>query len=87
MDTCARTAARSLTHGRLRDPFYYGALGPRLAAFVLLGMHLALFAQTPNTVAGGVDLPLATLGSAFALVGLAVWEHLWVVAGQEPPLS
>ena len=73
----ARAAARAITKGRFRDLFLVAA-GSRLAAFVMLVAHFWI---------GGAVLPLTTLASAFALVGLAVWEHVYVLAGQEPPLS
>ena len=57
----------------------------RFVAFLALFAHFYVAAtvtgpQPPAT-------PFATIASAFALVGLGVWEHIYVVAGQEPPLS
>jgi Fe-S-cluster-containing dehydrogenase component/formate-dependent nitrite reductase membrane component NrfD len=69
----AARAARLLSRGSLRTEFWAGVF--------TLGSCVALAAVL-------VDRPLFSLaGPVLALLGLGIWEHLWVKAGQEPPLS
>jgi Fe-S-cluster-containing dehydrogenase component/formate-dependent nitrite reductase membrane component NrfD len=86
----ARQAARTLTHGRLRDALLMGVVAPRAVALVVLVGHFLIGAATGGAgqlADGSMPLPFSALGAAFALVGIGAWEHLYVVAGQEPALS
>jgi formate-dependent nitrite reductase membrane component NrfD len=65
-------AARFLTHRRAAW-FWGGAMA--------LGILLPLFSLTL------VGEPLQGLAAAVALAGLYIYEHLWIEAGQAPPLS
>jgi Fe-S-cluster-containing dehydrogenase component/formate-dependent nitrite reductase membrane component NrfD len=82
----ARQAARVLTQGRLKDALLVGVFGTRLVAFLALASHFYMAVVAPP-VPGSNDWLLTTGAGAFALVGLGAWEHLYVTAGQEPPLS
>jgi Fe-S-cluster-containing dehydrogenase component/formate-dependent nitrite reductase membrane component NrfD len=73
----ATLAARLLTGGGLRHRFWAGVvLGGVVAPLVLIVIG-TLAASTP----------LVVLAAALALVGLWLWEDLWVRAGQSIPLS
>jgi Fe-S-cluster-containing dehydrogenase component/formate-dependent nitrite reductase membrane component NrfD len=73
----ATLAARLLTRGAYRAPFWLGVI----VAGTLAPM-LALFAGAALD-----STPLAMLGALLALGGLWLWEDLWVKAGQSIPLS
>jgi Fe-S-cluster-containing dehydrogenase component/formate-dependent nitrite reductase membrane component NrfD len=86
----ARQAARILTEGRLKDGLLLGVFGTRFLAFVALAAHFYVAIEAPRTagaLGGSEHSLLAAAGAACTLVGLFAWEHLYVTAGQEPPLS
>jgi formate-dependent nitrite reductase membrane component NrfD len=69
-------SARVLTDGALSPIFWGGAV------FIGLVVPLVLL-----FVSRGAPGPLAALAAVAALVGLLVYEDLWVQAGQSTPLS
>ena len=73
-NTDAAIAARNMTWGRFRA-YYWGA--------VVAGGGAALILASLGPAAG----PLSIAGAALALVGLALYEHAHVQAGQSVPLS
>jgi formate-dependent nitrite reductase membrane component NrfD/ferredoxin len=75
----ARLAARSITRGRFKIAFRWLVVGARAGA--------ALFAVEALVSSGFLAQACAIVAAALALVGLAAWEHLYVLAGQDPPLS
>jgi formate-dependent nitrite reductase membrane component NrfD len=75
----ARRATRIVTHGILRTEFWLGAIGlGALLPFVLLLIGIA---RNPAGIAIDVVAALA------ALLGLLVYERIWIIAGQSVPLS
>lgn len=79
-----RLAVANLTSGRLRARFWGGAM--------LLGVvcPLAILAFIAAVLPGRFDLAagvLAAGAAAAALVGLLVYEDVWVTAGQSVPMS
>ena len=73
-DDAAR-AARLVTHGPWRVPFFGGVVGAGIA------IPLALLATASHVPAA------APIAAALALAGLLIYEHVWVRAGQAVPLS
>ncbi len=71
----ARRAASWVTHGPGRIPFWLGSVGLGHVAAILLVL-----------VSGSFDTA-ALWGAGCALAGLLIHEHLWICAGQDPPLS
>jgi Fe-S-cluster-containing dehydrogenase component/formate-dependent nitrite reductase membrane component NrfD len=83
-----RRAARLITHGAWRSRFWGGALFAGVAVPLLL--VLWGFGPPATHLPMGVMLqePVATLVAALlALLGLWIYEDLWVKAGQSIPLS
>jgi formate-dependent nitrite reductase membrane component NrfD len=72
----AARAARMILRGAYRTPFWGIVVGLGHAVPVLL---LALVPGAP--------LVVSLLAGCSALVGLLVFEHLWLMAGQSAPLS
>jgi formate-dependent nitrite reductase membrane component NrfD len=71
-----KRAARFITHGLFRKPFWLGAISA--------GIIVPLLAL----VSGAAEFEIvAGLTSLLALAGIVVWEHMWVQAGQAVPLS
>ncbi len=73
----AARAAHELGFGRFAGRFWLGA--------VVLGAAVPLLAGA--AYAAGAPAWLGGLGAVSALLGLAVFEHAWVEAGQAVPLS
>jgi len=74
-----RYAVDVMVHGKLRGYFWYGALVVgALVPLILLSLAL------PRHAAG---IPLNALAALAVLAGLLAWEHVWITAGQAPPLS
>jgi Fe-S-cluster-containing dehydrogenase component/formate-dependent nitrite reductase membrane component NrfD len=74
-----RRAARLMTHGKLRGAFWGGAVG--VGALVPL---VLLCAAIPPHAPG---IALNAAAAIAVLAGLLTWEHVWITAGQAPPLS
>jgi formate-dependent nitrite reductase membrane component NrfD len=72
----AARAARMLLRGPYCTPFWGMVVGIGHAAPVLL-----------LVLVPGAPLVASFLASCGALVGLVVFEHLWLMAGQSAPLS
>jgi formate-dependent nitrite reductase membrane component NrfD len=86
----ARQAARVLTQGRLKDALLMGVWGPRFLALLALVAYFAISVLAPPARTYGpqqTNLYLPAVAAAFTLVGLGAWDHLYIVAGQDPPLS
>jgi Fe-S-cluster-containing dehydrogenase component/formate-dependent nitrite reductase membrane component NrfD len=73
----ATLAARLIRRGPLRATFWGGVV----LGGVVLPMALLIAGAASDSVA------VSTLGALLALVGLWLWEDLWVKAGQSVPLS
>lgn len=69
-------AVRLITKGIFRKMFWGGT--------VIIGLIMPLLALTSG---GAQSQAVAILTSLSALVGLFLWEHIWVQAGQAVPLS
>ncbi len=69
-------AARLITRGIFRKMFWGGA--------VIIGILVPLIGLASGAAQTGLILAVVSL---FALVGLFLWEHIWVQAGQAVPLS
>ena len=72
-------AAEMILRGRLRNIFWFGV--------VLLGTVASAGILFYVLLAGAVSLPLEVLAAVLSLVGLFIFEYVWIVAGQSPPLS
>ena len=72
----AAGAARMILCGQYAKPFWGGVVG--------LGhiLPLVLLALIP-----GVSIGFSCAAGLFALAGLLVFEHIWIMAGQAMPLS
>ncbi|HEY6232448.1 MAG TPA: 4Fe-4S dicluster domain-containing protein [Pyrinomonadaceae bacterium] len=72
----ARLAIWEMVHGRFKTDFWIGTV---LSLLGLLIPALALY--------GVVNLSLALAGAPLALIGLMLYEHAYVQAGQSVPLA
>jgi formate-dependent nitrite reductase membrane component NrfD len=72
----ARLAIHEMVHGRYRSYFWTG---------VLLSLLGALFAWL--VMVGVIDPSLSVSGAPLALVGMMLFEHAYVQAGQSVPLA
>lgn len=74
-----RHAVKLMTHGGLRRAFWVGT--------VVVGalVPLALLCAAIPLHASGIALNAAA--ALAVLAGLLAWEHVWITAGQAPPLS
>jgi formate-dependent nitrite reductase membrane component NrfD len=77
--TDAQYAAEMILRGRLRNMFWLGvvALGTGASAGLLLYV----------LAADAVSVPLEVLAAVLSLAGLLIFEGVWIIAGQAPPLS
>ena len=75
----AHYAAEMILQGRLRNMFWFGV--------VLLGTigpgGLLVYALASDSL----GLPIEVSAAALSLMGLLIFEKVWIVAGQAPPLS
>ena len=72
----ARLAVWEMVHGRYKSAFWFGV------ALSVLGMLLPALAAL-----GLINISLAVGGAPLALVGLMLYEHAYVQAGQSVPLA
>jgi Fe-S-cluster-containing dehydrogenase component/formate-dependent nitrite reductase membrane component NrfD len=75
----ARYAAEVILHGSLRNMFWFGVVA--LGTIAPGGILLYLWG------AGPVSMPLESVAAILSLVGLLIFENVWVAAGQAAPLS
>jgi formate-dependent nitrite reductase membrane component NrfD len=75
----AHRAIELITRGKLRSGFLYGVL--LIGAFIpMVLLYFVLETRPPDV---GFDL----LAAILALLGLLMFDELWIIAGQAPPLS
>ncbi|HYW73281.1 MAG TPA: 4Fe-4S dicluster domain-containing protein [Pyrinomonadaceae bacterium] len=80
----ARLAVWEMKHGRYRNYFRAGLLLSALAGLLLL---YALYLWSPHLVKFQWIAGLDIAGSALALLGMMLYEHAYVQAGQSVPLA
>ncbi|HEX2912396.1 MAG TPA: 4Fe-4S dicluster domain-containing protein [Chloroflexia bacterium] len=74
----ATRAAHVLRSGRLSQTFWWG--------FILVGALIPLGLLITSLLLSTSALP-AALGALLAVAGLLIYERIWIIAGQEVPLS
>jgi len=72
----AERAKKLITSGPFKDWFWWGV--------IVFGN---VFALSLTIIGNGTFAPALILGSIASLIGLLIFEHIWVVAGQSVPLS
>jgi formate-dependent nitrite reductase membrane component NrfD len=83
-----RRAARLVTHGAWRSRFWGGAVVTGIGAPLVLVVWGLGAAATHLPMGVTLQEPVATSAAAIlALIGLWIYEDLWVKAGQSIPLS
>ena len=67
-------AAAAIRRGAFAPTFWFGAIGPAIAAIVA-------------AIAGTTATPVVAVAAVLALGASFSWEYVWVAAGQAVPLS